>query len=91
MPAPMTRAVSPPLTSADAHRMQRYGDGFEHGGFGKGDVLREPVEDTLRDGNVFGKGAVAAVIAAGDADDLAVVAEVDFATRAVLASAAIDG
>ena len=91
MPAPITSAVSPPFSFRYAHGVQRHGDGFEHGGLGKRDVVRQPVDDALRNGDELGKGAMAAVVAAGNADHLAVVAEVDFAAPAEGALPAVDG
>ncbi len=49
------------------------------------------IEDAFGDSDVFGECAVAPVVPAGDADDLAVVAEVDFAAPAESARPAIDG
>jgi hypothetical protein len=48
------------------------------------------VENTGRDGDEFGEGAVAAIVAAGDAEDLAVIAKVNVAAFAVDAVAAKD-
>jgi hypothetical protein len=52
---------------------------------------RGVVGDALGHGEEFGEGAGAAVLAAGDADDLAVVAEVDLAARQKSQTAAVDG
>jgi len=43
----------------------------------------------LRDGDVLGKGALLAVIAAGDAEHAAILAQVDAATAAIVARATI--
>jgi hypothetical protein len=48
------------------------------------------MENTGGDGDEFGEGAVAAIIAAGDAEDLAVIAKVDVAALTVDALAAED-
>ena len=72
--------------------MQGDGDGLEHGGLRRRRSCRAAGR-AMRSGTarILGEGAGAAVLAAGDADDLAVVAEVDFAAQAVGALAAVDG
>ena len=60
-------------------------------GFGNDIGVGQAIENALGDGDVFGECAVAAVVAAGDADHFAAVAEVDFAAAAEDAFAAIDG
>ncbi len=49
------------------------------------------VDDPLRHDHIFGEGARAAVFGAGDAEDSAVVAEIDIAPAAVKAVAAVFG
>ena len=91
MPAPMTSARLAAFNFGDAHRVEGDRDGFEHRGVGEGQLVRQAIEDAFRNGDVFGEGAGAAVVAAGDADDLAVVAEIDLAAPAEVAFAAVDG
>jgi hypothetical protein len=71
--------------------MDGYGDGFEHGGFGEGEIFRQAVEDARGNGDEFGEGSGATVVAAGDAEDLAVVTEVHVTAEAVGTGAAEDG
>ena len=53
--------------------------------------LGHGVDDPLRHDHIFGEGARAAVFGAGDAEDPAVVAEIDIAPAAVKAFAAVFG
>src|SRR5207248_2277486 len=53
--------------------------------------IRQPVHDTARNRDEFGESPVPAVGAGGDAEHLAIIAEVHFAAPAVKAFAAIDG
>ena len=66
-------------------------DGLNHGRFGKAQRVRQAVKNARRHRNQFGKGSVAAELAAGDAQHLAVIAKIDFAARAEIALAAGDG
>ena len=66
------------------------GDGFDQRGVFEGQFVGELVADVLGHGDVFGEGAVAAVIAAGDAENHAVFAEVHVAGAAEMALAAGD-
>jgi hypothetical protein len=47
-----------------------------------GEGVRQTINDVLGDGDVFGEGAVATVVAAGDAEYLAAVAEINIACGA---------
>jgi len=67
------------------------GDGFEHGGFGEGEIIGEGVKDARGDGHEFGEGSGTTVVTAGDAEDLAVVAKIYITTEAVGTGAAVDG
>ncbi len=69
------------------------GDGgrFKHGGFSEWEIVGKAVDDAGGDDDIFGEGAGATVVAARDAEDLAIVAEIDVATTAVGAFAAEDG
>ncbi len=66
------------------------GDGFEHGGFGEGKIVGQAVEDSRGDGDEFGESSGAAVIAAGNAEDLATIAKIYVAATAIRAFAAVD-
>jgi hypothetical protein len=66
-------------------------DGFEHGGFGERQGVWQTMDDARRNGDEFRERAGAAVVGAGDAQDLAIVAEIDLAAAAMLALAAEDG
>jgi hypothetical protein len=57
-----------------AHRMHRYGHGFDHGGMLEAEIVRKPVQNTARDHHVFGESAVAAVPAGRDPQHLPVLA-----------------
>ena len=74
----------------EADGVHAHGDGLDHGGFGETELGGQLVEDAGGDGDELGEGAVTAVIAAGDAEDLAVVAEVHVAALTVDALAAED-
>jgi len=67
------------------------GDGFEHGGFGERKTVGQAVEDSRGDGYEFGEGPGAAIVAAGNAEDLAAVAEIYVAAAAVGTFAAVNG
>ena len=71
--------------------VQGDGDGLGEGCLFVGDGVGDGTEDVLRDFDELGKGAVAAVIGAGDAQDVAVGTEIDLAAEAGLAFSAIDG
>lgn len=73
------------------HCVNGDGDGFDHCGLCERDIVRETIEDSLRDGDVFCEGAVLAVFVAGDAEDAAVVTEVDVGATAEEAVATVDG
>ena len=64
------------------------GHGFQHGGFGEWDAIRQAMNDSLRNCDVLGEGAGATIVSAGHAQDLATVAEVGFSTTAVSTSSA---
>lgn len=67
------------------------GDGFGEGGVLVGKIARDGVEDVFGDADEFGEGPVAAVVAAGDAEDVAIRTEVDLAGEAGGALSAVDG
>jgi len=67
------------------------GDGFEHGGFGERKIVRQPIKDSRGNGDEFGESSGAAIIAAGNAEDLSAVAKIYVATAAVGTFSAVDG
>src|SRR5271157_1859505 len=71
--------------------MKRHGHGLEHRRLGKGQALRQAVHDTLRNHHVLRKSPGAAIISARNAKYPAVVAEVDFCAKAIVACAARNG
>src|SRR2546421_6299201 len=71
--------------------MDRDGDGFEHRGFGEGKIVRQTIKDSRGDGDEFGESSGAAIIAAGNAEDLATVAKIYVAATAVGTFAAVNG
>src|SRR5256885_9577896 len=71
--------------------MDRDGDGFEHRGFGEGKIVRQTIKDSRGDGDEFGEGSGTAIIAAGDAEDLATVAKIYVAAAAVGTFATVNG
>jgi len=75
----------------DGDGVERDGDGLEHGCFGEGKLVWKAMNDAGGNDDILGKCAGAAVVAAGNAEDLAMIAEIYVAAKAVLASAAIDG
>ena len=46
------------LELCDANRVQGDGDGFEHGGLGKAELVGQPVDDALGNDDILGEGAV---------------------------------
>ena len=79
------------IDRSDFHGVKRDGGGFEHRGFGEGEIVGKAMHDARGDDDEFGEGTGAAVVAAGNAENLAVVAEIDVAPAAVGAFAAEDG
>ena len=79
------------IDRSDFYGVKSDGGGFEHRGFGERKIVWQAMHDAGRDDYVFGECAGAAVVAAGDAEDLAIVAEIDVAAAAVGAFAAEDG
>ena len=79
------------IDRSDFYGVKGDGGGFEHGGFSERKIVGKAMDDARGDDDVFGEGAGAAVVAAGDAEDLAVVAEIDVTAFAVGAGAAEDG
>ncbi len=67
------------------------GDGFGEGGLFEADLVGDGIENVLGDFDEFGEGSVPPVVVAGDAEDVAVGAEVDLAVFAGFAFSAIDG
>ena len=76
---------------SDSYGVESDCGGFEHGGFSERKIVGKAMDDARGNDNVFGEGAGTAVVAAGDAEDLAVVAQIDVAAFAVGAGAAEDG
>ena len=72
------------------HGMNSYGDRFEHGSFRKREMARQPVADARRDRDKLGEGSGAAVVCAGNAENLAAIAKIDVAAKAIKALAAIN-
>jgi len=66
-------------------------DGFEHGGFGERKIVGKAIKDSRGDGDEFGESSGAAVVTAGDSEDLATVAKIYVAAAAVGTFAAING
>ena len=58
MPAPITSAVSPPLSSADRTACSADRNGFQHGRFGEAQLVRQPVDDALGHGDILGESSV---------------------------------
>jgi hypothetical protein len=75
----------------DGDGVERDGDGLEHGCFGEGKLVWKAMNDAGGDDDVLGKCASATVVAAGNAEDLAMVTEIYMAAKAVFAGAAVDG
>lgn len=62
--------------------VQSDSDRFEHGGMGKRKGVRQPVHDARGNSDVFGEGSGATVVRARNAENLAMVAKVDFSPAA---------
>src|SRR5882724_2936828 len=71
--------------------MEGKGNGLQHGGLGKRKAVGQAIDDAGRNHNIFGEGAGAAVVRAGNSQDLAAVAEIDFSAAAGGADATKDG
>src|SRR5580693_4355270 len=71
--------------------MQCYRHGFEHRSIRERQILRKTVNNMPRHGDELGKGTSTAVVCAGNAQHLALVAKIDFALQAKRAHAAEDG
>ncbi len=82
-PAPTTSAVSLGMNGCERNGVKGDGNGFKQRGFCKGKIVRQAINDAGGNGNEFGKGSGASVIAAGNAENLTVVAEIDVAAAAV--------
>ena len=76
---------------SDSNGVKSDGGSFEHCGFREWKIVRQAMDDARGDDDVFGECAGAAIVAAGDAEDLAIVAEIDVTAFAVSAGAAEDG
>jgi len=68
--------------------MHRDGNGLQHGGFRKRELIRQAINDSLWNDDVFGESSGAAIIRAGNAQDLPAVAKIDFSARAIRTSSA---
>src|SRR5204862_4189032 len=66
----------------------RDSDRFQHGCFGKRKAVRQAINNSLRNDDIFGEGSRATVVGAGNSEDAAVVAEIDFSTSAIAAVSA---
>ncbi len=75
----------------EIHRVQGNGHRLSKGGFFKRERLRNEIKDALWQHNLFGKAAVAAILAGGDAEDFAFRAEIHIAGLAFIALAAVFG
>src|SRR5437660_2027344 len=71
--------------------MQGDGGGLEQCGLGKRKAVRQAIDDAGRNHNIFSEGPGTAVVRAGDSEDLAAVAKIDFSAPAGSATATIDG
>ena len=65
--------------------------GFEHGSFFVREIVGQPMDDAGGYIDKLGEGAGAPVVAAGDAENFAAIAEIDVATSAVRTFSAING
>ena len=79
------------IDRSDFHGVKRDGGGFEHRGFGEGEIVGKAMHDARGDDDEFGEGTGAAVVAAGNAENLAVVAEIDVTAATVGAFTAENG
>ena len=71
--------------------MEGDGEGFDQGGLLEAEFLGQGIEDLFGHDDEFSKGAVLAVVLAGDAQHAAVIAEVDLSQTAEFALAAEAG
>jgi hypothetical protein len=76
---------------SDFHGVESNGGGFEHRGFGERKIVGKAMDNARGNHDEFREGAGAAVVAARDAEDLAIVAKIDVTAFAVGAGAAEDG
>src|SRR5258708_27253337 len=71
--------------------MQGDGGGFEQCGLSKRKAVRQAIDDAGRNHNIFSEGPGTAVVRAGDSEDLAAVAKIDFSAPARSPTPTIDG
>src|SRR5581483_3430365 len=75
----------------NAHSVQCDGHRLKHRGLFEGELVGQGIEDACRNRNQLRKGAVAPVVAARDAEHLPVVTQINLASLAELATAAVHG
>ena len=91
MPLPTTTAGIAEPHRREAHRVDRHRRRLDQRRLLEAERIGQAVDDAARHRDELGEGAVPPVLAGGDAEHHAVVAEVDVAARAEDALAAIDG
>src|SRR6185437_12029670 len=64
---------------------------FQHRSAGKRNRVRQAIKDARRHNDIFGEGSSAAVVGAGYANDLTIVAQIYLAPCTILALPAVDG
>src|SRR2546429_4284528 len=72
----------------ESDRVDCDGYRFQHGRLGKRKTVRQAIHNSLRNDDVFGERSSATVVGAGNSEDAAVVAEIDFSTSAIAAGLA---
>ena len=76
---------------SDSNGVESDGRCLEHCGFREWKIVRQAMDDARGDDDVFRESTGAAIVAAGDTEDLAIVTEIDVTAFAVIAGAAEDG
>jgi hypothetical protein len=76
---------------SDSNGVESDGRCLEHCGFREWKIVRQAMDDARGDDDVFCESTGAAIVAAGDTEDLAIVTEIDVTAFAVGAGAAEDG
>jgi hypothetical protein len=71
--------------------MEGNGYGLHHRGMVEGHAFGESIENSLRNGNVFGVGSMLPIVRAGYSEYAALIAEVDVSASAEPAFSAVDG
>jgi len=74
--------------SGEGNCVRRNGNSLQHGRFRKRERIRQTINNSLRNDDILGESSSAAIVRAGNAQDLSAVAEIDFSAGAIRTSTA---